>query len=296
MKLNCPISGLEYRCSYMQASAAIPHPFIASAIKKLPAQLSLFQQQQLDTAECHLLYCTLLLNTEHVVFHSPLWLTPELAQVEAAQMKALAQLAFSGCFQKSSIELPGFCISEEVQDVSNLIAIWEEELESYRISALLARQEHEARAMLTRVQRAFSTPYMKQRKLVITSWMQKVVSLPSFHTVHPISGASISCAAYWIELLHKAIDGDMMLQYPEKDLYEFKTHLEENLPMNYAQEFSLLEEIQMAITRKQNYFGYSFVDSNDTSYSIAEIKPALKRSDFSSISEYLNAIKMNRKA
>lgn len=295
MKLTCPITGLSYKCSYMQAAAMQPHPFIASAIKKLPAQLSLFQQQELCTEEVHLLFCTLLLNTEHVLFSAPLQLTEQLAQVQTAQMLALSNLAFSGVFQKEAIELPAFHISSENQDISNLVAIWEEELESYRISALLARQEHEARQMLTRVQRAFASPLAKQRKQVITSWMLKVVSLPHFLTQHPISKQQVTLESYWVELLHAAIDGSPMLSYPEKDLIEFKCHLEDNLPLNYAQEFSLLEELQLAITRKQNYFGYSFVDSNDKSYSIEEVAPKLKRSDFASITEYLAAIKLSRK-
>lgn len=295
MKLTCPITGLEWKASYMQAAAMQPHPFIASAIKKLPAQLSLFQQQALSEPEVHLLFCTLLLNTEHVLFSAPLRLTAELAQYETAQMLPLSQLAFSGVFQKDSIELPAFHISSENQDISNIIAVWDEELDRYRISALLARQEHEARAMLTRVQRAFASPLAKQRKNVITQWMLKVVSLPCFPTIHPISGNAVSCKDYWVELLHAAIDGTPMLAYPEKDLIEFKCHLEDNLPLNYAQEFSLLEELQMAITRKQNYFGYSFVDSNDKSYSIEEVKPSLKRADFASISDYLAAIKLSRK-
>ena len=99
---------------------------------------------------------------------------------------------------------------------------------------------------------------------------------------------------YWIELLHAAIDGSPMLSYPEKDIAEFKEHLEENLPLNYAQEFSLLEELRQAIHRKQNYFGYSFVDSDERSYSINEVKPTLSRANYSSTSEFLAAIKNSR--
>ena len=80
----------------MQASISQEHPFFKLSLKKIPAMLSLFQQSALGPEETHLLYCKLMLDTEHCVFHSPLILTPELAQIENAQMLALAKLAYSG--------------------------------------------------------------------------------------------------------------------------------------------------------------------------------------------------------
>lgn len=295
MKLTCNITGITYKCSLMAASAIQPHPFLSLPLKKIISQISLFQKDGLPEEETHILFCSLLLNTEHVIFSSPLILTEELAQLESAQLKTLAELTCSGCFQKENIDLPAFHVTTENQDISQLISIWQDELENYRISYLIAKQEHEARSMLARVQRAFASPLAKNRKQVITSWMKKVITLPDFLTIHPITKQAVPISSYWIELLHHAIDGNAMLSYPEKDIVEFKTHLEENLPLNYSQEFSLLEEIQMAITRKQNYFGYSFVDTDDKSYAIEEVRPTLRREDFSSISEYLNAIKLNRK-
>lgn len=294
MKCNCPISGLTWSAEFISASTGQAHPFYSLAAKKIPAMLSLWQSQKLSAPETHLLFTRLLLDTEHVVFHSPLMLTEGLAQYENAQMELLAKLAFSGSFQKENIELPAFIISKEVQDISNILSIWSEELENYRISSMIARQQHEIRAMLTRVQRAFANPIAKSRKQIITAWMLKCCSLPSFPILHPISKCSVPCSSYWIELLHAAIDGSPMLSYPEKDIAEFKEHLEENLPLNYAQEFSLLEELRSAINRKQNYFGYSFIDADDRSYSIQEVKPALSRSNYASTADFLNAIRNSR--
>lgn len=294
MKLTCPVTGLEWKASYMRAAASHCHPFLATPLIKIPAQISLLQQGELTDEEVHLLFCNLLLNTEHVIFSSPLILTPELSQVENAQISRLTNLVMTGVFHKENIDLPAFHITADNQDISQLLSIWETELDSYRISYLIAKQEHEARAMLSRVQKAFATPLLKNRKQIITKWMLKVVTLPDFLTLHPTQKAMVPICDYWIELLHKAIDGDAMLPYPEKDIVEFKSHLEEHLPFNYAQEFSLLEELQMAITRKQNYFGYSFVDSDERSYAIDTVKPSLKREDFPSVTAYLNAIKMSR--
>lgn len=295
MKCNCTISGLNWHAEYISAATSQPHPFFSLGLKKIPAILSLWQQQKLDDAETHLLFCRLLLDTEHVSFSSPLFLTPELKLLESAQMNRLAKVTYSGVFQKENISLPAFLVSKQNQDISELIGIWEEELETYRISAAAARQQHEIRAMLTRVQRAFSNPILKGRKRIITEWMLKCCELPEFSLVNPVSLQKMSCKDYWIEILGKAIDGDAMLAYPEKDIAEFKEHLETNLPLNYAQEFSLLEELREAISRKQNYFGYSFIDSDDRSYLVNDVKPSLKREDFASSSEYLKAIMASRK-
>lgn len=92
-----------------------------------------------------------------------------------------------------------------------------------------------------------------------------------------------------------AVRGESMLSYPEADIVEFKSHLEEALPYNYSQEFSLLEELQAAIRRKQNYFGYSFVDADEASYSMESVKPTIQRADYPNILAYLNAIKANRR-
>lgn len=294
MKCTCPISGLTWKAEYISASTSQAHPFFSLGAKKIPSILSLWQAQKLSEAETHLLFTRLLLDTEHVSFQSPLYLTESLLQVENAQMEALAKLTFSGCFQKENIELPGFCVSKQNQDISQLTHVWNEILEDYRVSALVARQQHEIRAMLSRVKRAFSNPLAKGRKQIIISWMKKVVSLPQFIMIHPITNLQITCEAYWIELLSKAIDGDHMISYPEKDIVEFKEHLEENLPLNYEQEFSLLEELRRAISRKQNYFGYSFVDADDKSYQIEEVKPTLRRSDFASLTDFLAALKQSR--
>lgn len=294
MKCTCTISGLTWNAEYMSANTSQPHPFFSLGLKKIPAILSLWQSQKLSHAETHLLFTRLLLDTEHVVFSSPLFLTEELSQYENAQMEKLARLAYSGSFQKENIELPAFIVSKQNQDITNLISIWEEELEQYRVSAMIARQQHEIRSMLQKVQRAFASPLLKNRKAIITSWMLKCCTLPEFTILHPITKQSVSCKSYWIEILHKAIDLDPMLSYPEKDIAEFKEHLEENLPLNYAQEFSLLEELRMAISRKQNYFGYAFIDADEKSYSINEVKPKLSRTDYSSTSEFLAAIKNSR--
>lgn len=294
MKCTCTISGIAWNAEYMSANTAMPHPFFSLAKRKIPAILSLFQAQKLSPAETHLLACRLFLDTEHVIFSSPLYLTEALLKAENAQMERLAKLAYSGCFQKENIQLPAFLVSKHTQDITALLSVWEEELEQYKISAMIVRQQHEIRAMLGRVQRAFSNPLAKSRKQIITEWMLKCCELPQFPIIHPISKATVSCQAYWIELLHAAIDGSPMLSYPEKDISEFKEHLEENLPLNYAQEFSLLEELRQAIHRKQNYFGYSFVDADERSYSINEIKPTLSRANYSSTSEFLAAIKNSR--
>ena len=294
MKCTCTISGLSWNAEYMSANTNQPHPFFSLSAKKIPAILSLWQSQKLGVAETHLLFTRLLLDTEHVVFSSPLHLTESIAQYENAQMESLARITYSGCFQKEQIELPAFNVSKQNQDISQLIGIWEEELESYRISAMIARQQHKIRAMLTRVQRAFASPLMKNRKNIIVKWMLKCCTLPVFTICHPISKQSVSCKDYWIEILMKAIDLDPMLSYPEKDIAEFKEHLEENLPLNYAQEFSLLEELRLAISRKQNYFGYSFIDADEKSYAINEVRPKLSRSDYASTSEFLAAIKNSR--
>lgn len=294
MKCTCTISGLSWNAEYMSANTSQPHPFFALGNKKIPAILSLWQAQKLSEPETHLLFCRLLLDTEHVSFSCPLFLTEELLQVENAQMESLAKLTYSGSFQKENISLPAFLVSKQNQDISELVSIWEEELESYKISAMIARQQHEIRAMLTRVQRAFANPLVKGRKKIITSWMLKCCTLPEFPITHPVSLQRVSCKDYWIELLHKAIDGDPMLPYPEKDIAEFKEHLEENLALNYAQEFSLLEELRGAIHRKQNYFGYSFVDADDRSFAIEKVKPKLNRNDFPDLASFLNALKQSR--
>lgn len=295
MKLSCPISGISYSCDHISAAIEMPHPFFTLSLKKLPSQLSLWQQQRLSEAETHLLFCSLLLNTEHCIFSSPLYATPALLQVENAQMQRLAKLAFSGCFQRSSIELPAFHITKQNQDISELCSVWEDELENYRVSALIERQKAEIRAMLSRVQKAFATPMLKSREKIILNWLNKCVTLPTFPTIHPVSQKTVTCKEYWEELLTAAIRGESMLSYPEADIVEFKSHLEEHLPYNYAQEFSLLEELQSAISRKQNYFGYSFADSDEVSYSVENVKPTLRREDYPSITAYLNAIKANRR-
>lgn len=245
--------------------------------------------------DTHLLFCSLLLNTEHCVFSSPLQLTEKLSQVENAQMERLARLTFSGCFQKKSIELPAFHITKQNQDISEICAVWEDELENYRVSALIEKQKAEIKAMLSRVQRAFTQPLAKSREKIIISWLNKCVSLPTFDTIHPVSQKTVPINTYWEELMTAAVRGEAMLSYPEADIVEFKSHLEEHLPYNYAQEFSLLEELQSAISRKQNYFGYSFVDADEVSYSVESIKPSIRREDYPSITAYLNAIKANRR-
>lgn len=294
MKCTCTISGIAWNAEYISANTMQPHPFFSLANKKIPAMLSLWQSGKLSDPETHLLFCRLLLDTEHVSFSYPLFLSPEMLMVENAQMERLAKLTYSGSFQKENIELPALLISKQNQDISQIVGIWEEELESYRISAMIARQQHEIRAMLTRVQRAFASPLMKQRKNVIVKWMLKCCTLPEFLIRHPITSNQVSCKDYWIEILCKAIDGDHMLSYPEKDIAEFKEHLEENLPLNYAQEFSLLEELRQAIHRKQNYFGYSFVDADERSFAIEKVKPRLNRADFPTLQAFLNALKQSR--
>lgn len=294
MKCTCTISGLEWQAEYMSAATGQPHPFFSLANKKIPAILSLWQAQKLSPPETHLLFTRMLLDTEHVSFSHPLLLSPELLAIENAQMEALAKLAYSGCFQKENIQLPAFLVSKQNQDISQLIGVWEEELEAYRVSYMIAKQQHEIRAMLTRVKRAFANPLAKGRKQIITAWMLKCCTLPEFNLIHPISNQKITCKAYWIELLHKAIDGDHMISYPEKDIVEFKEHLEEHLPLNYAQEFSILEELRQAIHRKQNYFGYSFVDADERSYAIEQVKPKLRREDFPNLSAFLQALKQSR--
>lgn len=295
MKLSCPISGISYSCDYISAAKEMPHPFFSLPVKKLPAQLSLFQQQKLNEAETHLLYCALMLHTEHCIFSSPLFPSPELLQVENAQMQRVARLAFSGCFQKESIDLPAFHITKQNQDISELVAIWEDELENYRVSAMIEKQKSEIRSMLARVQRAFTNPLAKSREKIIISWLNKVCTLPSFPTIHPVTQKSIPINTYWEELMTAAVRGESMLSYPEADIVEFKSHLEEALPYNYSQEFSLLEELQAAIRRKQNYFGYSFVDADEASYSMESVKPTIQRADYPNILAYLNAIKANRR-
>jgi len=294
MKCHCPISGLDWNAEYMSASHSQAHPFYSLPIKKIPAFLSIWQSGRISPEETHLLFTRMLLDTEHVTFSTPLFLTESISALENAQMIRLSKLAYSGAFQKETIDLPGFLISKSQQDISELIEIWETELESYRVSYLAARQQTEVQAMLTRVNRAFSNPVARGRKQIITSWMLKVVSLPQFNTMHPLTRQQVPIQDYWIELLHKAIDNDSMLSYPEADLVEFKDHLEENLPLNYTQEFSLLEELRRAISRKQNYFGYSFTDIDDAAYSVEKVKPALNRADFPSVSAFLSAIKNSR--
>lgn len=294
MKCTCSISGLSWQAEYISANTSQPHPFYSLANKKIPAILSLWQSDKLSEPETHLLFTRLLLDTEHVSFSYPLFLSPELLKIENAQMEALAKLVYSGCFQKENIDLPALLISKQNQDVSQIVSIWEEELESYRISAMIARQQHEIRAMLTRVQRAFATPLMKQRKNIIVKWMLKCCTMPDFEIMHPLTLSKVKIKDYWIEILCKAVDGDYMISYPEKDIVEFKEHLEENLPLNYAQEFSLLEELGSAIRRKQNYFGYSFVDADERSYSVESVKPKLNRADFPDLSSFLQAIKQSR--
>lgn len=291
MKCTCPITGLVWNAEYLSASTGQAHPFFSLAQRKIPAILSLWQAQKLSVPETHLLFTRLLLDTEHVIFSTPLALTEITSQVENAQMERLAKLVYSGCFQKANIDLPAYVVSKHNQDISQITAVWESELDNYRISAMIARQQHEIKSMLTRVQRAFTNPLAKSRKQIITTWMLKCCELPQFKITHPISKQACTCQEYWIELLHAAIDGSPMLSYPEKDIVEFKEHLEEALPLNYAQEFSLLEELRQAINRKQNYFGYSFTDTDDKSYAINSIKPALSRENFSSTSDFLAAIK-----
>ncbi len=294
MKCLCPISGLTWNAEYLSASHTQAHPFFSLPLKKLPAFLSIWQSDRMSPEETHLLFTRMLLDTEHVTFSSPLFISESLLNLENAQMIRLSKLAYSGVFQKETIDLPGFLVSKSQQDISELIEIWETELEAYRVSYMAAKQQTEVKVMLTRVQRAFSNPIAKNRKQIITSWMLKVISLPNFQTIHPVSRIQVNIRDYWIELLHKAIDGDPMLSYPEADIVEFKDHLEENLPFNYAQEFSLLEELRGAISRKQNYFGYSFSDIDDASYTVDKIKPTLNRADFPSVAAFIAAIKNSR--
>jgi hypothetical protein len=294
MRITCPISGLSYKAQYMSGNVTQCHPFYLLSPPKIPAILSIWQKGELSFEETHLLYTRLLLNTEHVIFSSPLLLTEALSEIENAQMIPLSKLVYSGCFQKDNIDLPSYNISEDTQDISELMGIWETELEQYRISYMISKQQHEIRAMLARVQRAFADPLVKNRKSIITNWMLKCCKLPQFKISHPITYKEISISDYWIELLSKAIEGDHMISYPEKDIVEFKSHLEEHLPLSYAQEFSLLEELRDAISRKQNYFGFSFVDADDKAYAVETVKPQLARKDFANVTEYLNAIKANR--
>jgi len=299
----CSISGLKIQVSYLSCTGiGMEHPVFSVPSKKLVALLSQWEDNKTSPEETHLLFCALLKRTGQTIFDSPLTLTTKLSQFEEALMHPLAQLIFRGAFESKAV-FPKICISSRNQQIGSCVTIWTEAYEEYCGERTRKDNESLHKVNLDRLQRALHNPIVRNRSRVISEWAAKVAEFPTFQITHPLTYKQTTLSEYWKELIAKAADPKLdLISYPMADYRELLVHLEENLPMDYGQEFNIIEIVRSAIQRKQENFGYTLEDfsvKDDKASQLADIlqesaeslktKPAPVRSEYSSLLLYMAA-------
>lgn len=308
----CNISGLRIETSYLSLAAlGQQHPVFSVPIKKLTALIGQWEAQRTSDEETHLLFCALLNMTGHVIFDSPLMLTHSIARVENALMVPLAKLLYRGIFE-SRASFPKLLISRNNQNVANIVSVWTEAYAEYTSAKTQQMEAAKSQQAMQRLQRALHNPLDRDRGRVISEWAAKVAEFPAFTITHPLTYAAISLSSYWKELIVKACNNrQSMISYPLSDLRELQQHLEDNLPYDYGQEFSVLDIVRKAIQSQQDYFGFTIEEvtaskKSEKAGEIAEIlqqshetlreQPQPKRDQYPSLLAFLTAKQLWMKA
>lgn len=277
----CNISGLRIETSYLSLAAlGQQHPVFSVPIKKLTALISQWEAQRTSDEETHLLFCAMLQITGHVIFDSPLMLSPSISRTENALLVPLAKLLYRGIFE-SKASFPKLLISRNNQNIANIVSLWSEAYEEYTSAKTQQLEAAKAQQSVQRLQRALSTPLNRDSPRIISEWAAKVADFPTFTITHPLTYASVTLSAYWKELIVKACNSrQSMISYPLADLRELQQHLEDNLPFDYGQEFSVLEIVRRAIQAQQDYFGFTIeeVTASKKSEKASEIAEILQQS------------------
>lgn len=274
-KVLCAISGIEYRCDYMQmylTSREAHHPIFDIPTDKLLALTPRWLDGELSHAENYLLYLALFNSTKLMDFRVPATFCSETPSIVAQNMNQLASIVeiiskSQSALVSGRLILPSFVITPDTKDLSSSpdwIRIWQrayaEYQDGYRTATLLERIERQE-TILERL--------IKDRTKDISSYASKLANWAydagqfEKHADYDVLNEHNQIermADYWKRIIIACAKGEAIWDFPEVDINDLVEHCEEHIFHGSIYAHTLMALLKRGSEKKKNYLDIGDID------------------------------------
>ncbi len=271
MKQVCPLSGVIWEAEGFATGhkpLVLAHPVFSLPVKSLYARLDAdWYAGRLSPVEKKLLFLAIFNVSGHVSFNHPA--NPEPAIVETHIAALAKSVSWLLSIKHPGLSAPHFNInrdSHKLENMSALLQAWAESRLAFesgmRAQNLLATKNRLEMLLENKIKRveagivAESASYLA----MLASWAEIALNFPSFATIHPRTGQSVSLAAYWKELI--SCPESEVYSYPLTDWKELDDHIIDNLDdTDSSFAFTLMRRVKKVVYKQSEDIGLVIVKS-----------------------------------
>lgn len=273
-RILCGISGIEYRCDYMQmylTSRESHHPIFDIPTSALLKQTPRWLSGELSGTENYLLYLALFNSTGLMEFRVPSVMTGDTASIIAQNMHRLADIVErihnSGADKvRDILHLPSFVITPDTKDLASSpdwITIWNrcyrDYLEHYKSSTALEKLER---------QETILERWIKDNTKDITQYASRLANWAADAGKFYAEDYEISnehdkpekLASYWKRIIIACAKTESIWEIPDADLSELIEHCEETIHHGSIFAHTLMSLLRAGADRKKNYLDLGDID------------------------------------
>lgn len=265
MKQVCPLSGVIWEAEGFATGhkpLVLAHPVFSLPVKSLYARYDAdWYAGRLSQVEKKLLFLAIFNVSGHVTFNHPA--NPEPAIVETHIASLAKSVSWLLSIKHPGLAAPHFNInrdSHKLENMSALLQAWAESRLAFesgmRAQNLLATKNRLEMLLENKIKRveagivAESASYLT----MLASWAEIALNFPSFATIHPKTGQSVSLAAYWKELI--ACPESEVYSYPLTDWKELDDHIIDNLDdTDSSFAFTLMRRVKKVVYKQSDDIG-----------------------------------------
>ncbi len=271
MKQVCPLSGVIWEAEGFATGhkpLVLAHPVFSLPVKSLYARLDAdWYAGRLSPVEKKLLFLAIFNVSGHVTFNHPA--NPEPATVETHIAALAKSVSWLLSIKHPGLAAPHFNInrdSHKLENMSALLQAWAQARLAFesgmRAQNLLATKNRLEMLLENKIKRveagivAESASYLA----MLASWAEVALNFPSFATIHPKTGQSVSLAAYWKELI--SCPESEVYSYPLTDWKELDDHIIDNLDdTDSSFAFTLMRRVKKVVYKQSEDIGLVIVKS-----------------------------------
>ena len=288
MKILCAYSSIEFTCEHFPCSLTSResyHPIFNIPQKRLLSFLGKWSSQELTPTDSYLLFLSFLNSSDLVTFRVPAIRTENTDSIIALNMEPLVKILIRlNTVNDPTKIFPRYVITPETKDLTNVsywIHNWKSAYQDFLDGYVSANESQKLITRETALERLIKNPHkpVSSYSGQLSEWAAVAGQFPTWTTLSPFTGRSLTCSEYWKLLISKCTHEESILAVPRIDLEDLLEHCEINIPVGSIYSNLLFQVLRKALEKQKNFLGLGDMDLSKSTYHILESSDSVEHAN-----------------
>jgi len=259
MQLQCPISGISYKCDNVPYTLIHPHPIFTLPYPKL---LNLYENtfHNHSLTNQYLIFVSILNSIDSLQWRVPCSLNPTSPATEKLIDNNILQLITvverTNAISVPSFKQPGYAITpdnSDLKDIDAYIAAWQFNIDNFHHAYKQEKLDAKVHQVEDKLQYLINSGEQLLTAVKIADWAHLTASFPT------------ADADRYKLIIRSCYNATKMFSYKVTEIEEVRDYCYASIMAGSIYMHKLIEILNHGIELNKNYLGYTILDTNDPS-------------------------------